>query len=77
MFDTAFNEATLSLGHAVVGMRRLSKLTQPEFAKARGISVETFRRIENYSVNPTIETLDKIANVFELWVGFVSKGIEG
>lgn len=56
---------------AVREMRRLSRLTQPEFARHRGISVQALRQIETGCGNPTLQTLDKIAKVFGLRVGFV------
>lgn len=62
---------TLSLGQAVKGMRRLSRLTQPEFAAHRGISLDALRQIESDRGNPTVATLNKIAQIFGLHVGFV------
>lgn len=63
----------LSLGEAVRGMQKVSKLTQPEFAAHRGISVQALRQIQSDAGNPTVETLNKIASVFGLEVGFVPK----
>lgn len=63
----------LSLGEAVRQMQKVSKLTQPEFAAHRGISVQALRQIQSDSGNPTVETLNKIAAVFGLEVGFVPK----
>lgn len=54
-------------------MRQASRLTQPEFAKHRNISVAALRQIETGSGNPTMETLNKIASIFGLEVGFVPK----
>lgn len=62
----------LSLGKAVAAMRRISRLTQPEFAAHRGISVQALRQIEGDRGNPTVDTLDKVASIFGLKVGFVS-----
>ncbi|RYH28685.1 MAG: XRE family transcriptional regulator [Alcaligenaceae bacterium] len=64
---------TLTLGQAVAAMRRLSKLTQPEFAAHRGLSVQSLRQIESDKGNPTVATLNKIAAIFGLEVGFVRK----
>lgn len=64
----------MSVGQAVAAMRRISKLTQPEFAKHRGLSVQSLRAIEADKANPTLETLDKVAGIFGLQVGFVPKG---
>jgi len=61
----------ISLGKAVATMRRISHLTQPEFAAHRGISVEALRKLEAGKGNPTVETLNKVARIFGLQVGFV------
>ena len=73
----AFYNATirghLDVGQAVAAMRKISRLTQAEFAAHRGISVQALRLIESGKGNPTVETLDKIASVFGLQVGFVPR----
>jgi DNA-binding XRE family transcriptional regulator len=61
----------ITVGQAVRVMRRISHLTQPEFAKHRGISVQALKQIEQGTGNPTVQTLDKVASVFGLRVGFV------
>jgi DNA-binding XRE family transcriptional regulator len=63
----------LSIGEAVVTMRKISRLTQPEFAKHRGISVQALRQIEGATANPTVETLNKVADIFGLEVGLIVK----
>ena len=62
-----------SLGEAVRRMQKVSKLTQPEFAAHRGISVQALRQIQGDVGNPSVATLNKIASVFGLEVGFVPK----
>lgn len=62
---------TITIGQAVQAMRKISRLTQPEFAKHRGISVQALRQIESESGNPTVQTLNKVASIFGLQVGFV------
>ena len=62
---------TITIGQAVHVMRKISRLTQPEFAKHRGISVQALRQIESESGNPTVETLNKVVSIFGLQVGFV------
>jgi len=57
-------------------MRKLSKLTQPEFAKHRGISTAALRQIESGAGNPTVETLNKVVQVFGLHVGFVPNALK-
>jgi DNA-binding transcriptional regulator YiaG len=63
----------LPIAEAVRTMRRLSHLTQPEFARHRGVSVDALRQIESGNANPTVETLNKIVSVYGLQVGFVPK----
>ena len=67
-------QGALSISEAVVAMRKISRLTQVEFAKHRGISVQSLKKIEAGSANPTVETLEKIADIFGLKIGFVAKG---
>lgn len=69
----ALRDGELSLADAVKRMRRLSKLTQPEFAAHRGISVKALRQIESGQGNPTVETLNKIGSIFGVEVGFVPR----
>lgn len=70
-FYGAVANGSMSVGEAVATMRRISKLTQPEFARHRGISVQALRQIEADKGNPTIDTLNKVASIFGLKVGFV------
>jgi DNA-binding XRE family transcriptional regulator len=72
-FYNAAIRGQLTVGQAVAAMRKISRLTQPEFAAHRGISVQALRQIETGKGNPTVETLDKIASIFGLQVGFVPK----
>jgi transcriptional regulator with XRE-family HTH domain len=58
-------------------MQKRSRLTQPEFTKHRGIGAQALRQIENGSGNPTIETLDKVAAIFGLRVGFCMINAQG
>ncbi len=55
----------------VFGRRHISGLTQPEFARHRGISVQALRQIESGNANPTIATLNAIVEIFGLKTGFV------
>lgn len=72
-FYASVSSGELSIGQAVATMRRISKLTQPEFARHRGLSVDSLRQIESDKANPTVETLEKIASIFGLRVGFVPR----
>lgn len=71
-FYQAVQTGQLSVGEAVAAMRKISRLTQEEFAQHRGISVQALRQIEQGIGNPTVETLNKVASVFGLRVGFVA-----
>ena len=68
---SAVASGEISLGQAVARMRKISRLTQAEFAAHRGISVQALRQIERDQGNPTVQTLNKVAEVFNLQVGFV------
>jgi len=70
--DIATNALTIS--EAVLAMRKISRLTQAEFAKHRGISVQSLKQIEAGTANPTVDTLQKIADIFGLKIGFVDSG---
>ncbi len=64
----------LTLGDAVRALRKLTGLTQDDFAeKVLGIYPRVLKEIENGRGNPTRETLEKIASPFGLTVGFVPK----
>jgi DNA-binding XRE family transcriptional regulator len=72
-FYADVSNGSLSISEAVVVMRKISRLTQVEFAKHRGISVQSLKQIEAGTANPTVETLQKIADIFGLKIGFVTK----
>ncbi len=67
----------IDIATAVRRMRHISGLTQPEFARHRGISVQTLRQIETGKANPTLETLNQIVSIFGLQTGFVPKTKKG
>ena len=64
---------TIDLADAVKLMQRISRLTQPEFAKHRGISTAALRQIISGKGNPTVETINKVVGIFGLEVGLVPK----
>lgn len=72
-FYADIQRGALSVSAAVKRMRKLSKLTQAEFAAHRGIGLDALRQIEQGRGNPTVATLDKIASIFGLEVGFQRK----
>lgn len=63
----------LSLQDAVKKMRSISGMTQPEFAKHRGVSVRVIREIEAGAGNPTVKSINQIAGIFALEVAFRHK----
>jgi transcriptional regulator with XRE-family HTH domain len=69
----AIDQQRLSLQAAVREMRALSRLTQAEFAKHRGISLATLKQIESGVGQPRADTLNKIGEIFGLEVGFVRR----
>ena len=71
-FYAAVAAGELSVGQGVRAMRRISGLTQAEFAMHRGISLQGLRMIERDLANPTVDTLNKVASIFGLRVGWVT-----
>ncbi|MCB9592535.1 MAG: helix-turn-helix transcriptional regulator [Sandaracinaceae bacterium] len=64
----------LGLGETVRRLRRITGLTQKDFAaRIAGISTPALAQIERGEANPTLETLQKIGKAFGLDVGFVRK----
>jgi transcriptional regulator with XRE-family HTH domain len=59
-----------SIGRVVKRIRRVTGMTQREFALARGVSFQTLRLIERDAANPTVDTLEKLCEGFDLKVGF-------
>jgi transcriptional regulator with XRE-family HTH domain len=69
--NDAINRGELSIQEAVKRMRKISRLTQPEFANHRGVSVKVIKEIERGVGNPTVNTLNRIGRFFGLEVAFV------
>lgn len=68
----AIEAGELSLGQAVRRMRRISGMTQKDFAtRIVGISPRILSAIERDQANPTVETLEKIALPFGYQLAFV------
>ncbi len=72
LFEGVMNNQ-LSLGEAVRLMQKVSRLTQAEFAAHRGVSPRVLKGIIAGTANPTLETLNKIAAIFGMEVGWVAK----
>ena len=56
----------IDLGSAIKKRRKALKITQPHLAELAKISVNTLYKIERGEGNPTMEVLEKIAEVLGL-----------
>ena len=65
-----------SIGESVKIRRKSLGITQPSLASLAGVSTNTLYRIEKGLANPSIDTLQKIANILGLEVGLKVKSIE-
>lgn len=70
-FHEDIKSGKLSIAEAVATMRRISRLTPADFARHRGIDVDTLEQIESGAVEPMIATLNQIGAIFGLEVRFV------
>ena len=61
----------MSIPDAMKAMREMTGLTQEEFAAHRGVSRRVIQDIERGTGNPTVDSLNSIAKLFGLQVGFV------
>ncbi|RKP54563.1 helix-turn-helix domain-containing protein [Pararobbsia silviterrae] len=61
----------MTIPQALKAMRKMTGLTQAEFAAHRGVSRRVIQDIERGTGNPTVESLNSIAKLFGLQVGFV------
>ena len=52
-------------------LRKLNRFTQREVAQRLGISQPSYIRYENGSAEPTLETLVKIADLYDVSVDFL------
>lgn len=67
----------LTLPAAVRAMQQLSGLTQAEFAKHRGVSLPTLKKLLTKGGHHRVDTLNKVAEVFGLEIAFVRKAKPG
>ncbi|MDO5971906.1 helix-turn-helix transcriptional regulator [Flavivirga aquimarina] len=56
------------IGNSIKARRKALKVTQPQLAELAGVSVTTLYQIERGQGNPTLDTLDKIADVLGMEV---------
>ena len=68
----ALREGRLSIGQTVREMRRLTGLTQKEYAeRVDKVFPRVLMEIERGTANPTLETLERLAKPWGWKVGFV------
>ncbi|GAB7535002.1 helix-turn-helix domain-containing protein [Burkholderia sp. 22PA0099] len=70
-FYEQIGQGALTLPEAMKAMRKMTGLTQAEFAAHRGVSRRVIQDIERGTGNPTVESLNSIAKLFGLQVGLV------
>jgi len=70
-FYERIERGDLTIADAIKAMREMTGLTQAEFAAHRGVSRRVIQDIERGTGNPTVESLNTIAKLFGLQVGFV------
>lgn len=71
-FYEKIDRGELSIPEAIKAMRKMTGLTQAEFAAHRGVSRRVIQDIERGTGNPTVDSLNSIAKLFGLRIGFVS-----
>jgi transcriptional regulator with XRE-family HTH domain len=57
-----------TIGKTIQQRRKQLKITQPHLAELAEVSVNTITRIERGQVNPTLEVIEKIADVLGMQV---------
>ena len=67
---TARERGELTIAEAIKAMREMTGLTQAEFAAHRGVSRRVIQDIERGTGNPTVDSLNSVAKLFGLRVGF-------
>jgi transcriptional regulator with XRE-family HTH domain len=58
----------IRIGNSIKARRKALRVTQLQLAELAGISVNTLYKIERGQANPTLETLDGIADVLGMEV---------
>ncbi len=70
-FYERIGRGDMTIPEAMKAMRAMTGLTQAEFAAHRGVSRRVIQDIERGTGNPTVDSLNSIAKLFGLQVGFV------
>lgn len=71
-FYDRIGRGDMTIPEAMKAMREMTGLTQAQFAAHRGVSRRVIQDIERGTANPTVDSLNSIAKLFGLQVGFVS-----
>ena len=71
-FYERIGRGDMTIAEAMKAMRKMTGLTQAEFAAHRGVSRRVIQDIERGTGNPTVDSLNSVAKLFGLKVGFVS-----
>ena len=58
----------LTIGESIKARRKTLRVTQPQLADLARVSVNTLYKIERGQANPTLDTLEKIANILGMEV---------
>lgn len=59
----------VTIGNSIKARRKALRVTQQHLAQLADVSVNTLYKIERGQANPTLETLDGIADVLGMEVG--------
>jgi DNA-binding XRE family transcriptional regulator len=70
-FYERVGQGDMTIPEAMKAMREMTGLTQAEFAAHRGVSRRVIQDIERGTGNPTVDSLNSVAKLFGLQVGFV------
>ncbi len=64
------------IGKSIKERRKTLRVTQLQLAELAGVSVNTLYKIEREQTNPTLEILEKIADVLGLEICFQVKKLQ-
>lgn len=70
-FYERIDQGGMTIPDAMKAMREMTGLTQAEFAEHRGVSRRVIQDSERGTGNPTVDSLNSVAKLFGLRVGFV------
>lgn len=71
------SQLLVNLGLKIKELRAKKNITQQELSDLVGVKREYITQIESGDYNVTIDTLNKIANAFEISLAELLEGVEG